>query len=172
MLPLVGGTYALTVASEIAIFVIFAASLHFLMSVGGLASFGHAAYFGLGAYGVALLAKFAGLPMIVCLLLGPMLGLLGAAVFGFFAVQLSGVYFAMLTLAFAQIVWSIAFQWVAVTGGDNGILGVWPETMGGKPGAFLLAFARHRRAGGRGAADHAVLAVRLCVAGDPGLSAA
>jgi branched-chain amino acid transport system permease protein len=126
-LPLVGGNYALTVGSEIAIFVIFAASLHFLMSVGGLASFGHAAYFGLGAYGVAFLAKLAGLPMILSLLLGPLLGCLGAAVFGFFAVQLSGVYFAMLTLAFAQIVWSIAFQWVAVTGGDNDILGVWPE---------------------------------------------
>jgi branched-chain amino acid transport system permease protein len=126
-LPLIGGNYALTVGSEIAIFVIFAASLHFLMSVGGLASFGHAAYFGLGAYGVAFLAKLAGLPMILSLLLGPLLGLLGAALFGFFAVQLSGVYFAMLTLAFAQIVWSIAFQWVAVTGGDNGILGVWPE---------------------------------------------
>ena len=126
-LPLFAGNYALTVGSEIAIFVIFAASLHFLMSVGGLASFGHAAYFGLGAYGVAFLAKLAGLPMIVSLLLGPLLGMVGAVVFGFFAVQLSGVYFAMLTLAFAQIVWSVAFQWVALTGGDNGILGVWPE---------------------------------------------
>jgi branched-chain amino acid transport system permease protein len=126
-LPLFGGNYALTVGSEIAIFVIFAVSLHFLMSVGGLASFGHAAYFGLGAYGVAFLAKLAGLPMLLCLALGPLLGCLGAAVFGFFAVQLSGVYFAMLTLAFAQIVWSIAFQWVELTGGDNGILGVWPE---------------------------------------------
>jgi branched-chain amino acid transport system permease protein len=135
-LPLIGGNYALTVGSEIAIFVIFAASLHFLMSVGGLASFGHAAYFGLGAYGVALLAKLAGLPMIVCLLLGPLLGLAGAAVFGFFAVQLSGVYFAMLTLAFAQIVWSIAFQWVEVTGGDNGILGVWPESWAASPSHF------------------------------------
>jgi branched-chain amino acid transport system permease protein len=127
-LPLFSGNYALTVGAEIAIFVIFAASLHFLMSVGGLASFGHAAYFGLGAYGVAFLAKLAGLPMILCLMLGPLLGCLGAAVFGFFAVQLSGVYFAMLTLAFAQIVWSIAFQWVEVTGGDNGILGVWPSS--------------------------------------------
>jgi branched-chain amino acid transport system permease protein len=136
MLPLFAGNYALTVGSEIAIFVIFAASLHFLMSVGGLASFGHAAYFGLGAYGVAFLAKAAGLPMIVSLLLGPLLGLLGAAVFGFFAVQLSGVYFAMLTLAFAQIVWSIAFQWVAVTGGDNGILGVWPEKWAAGPASF------------------------------------
>ncbi len=135
-LPLIGGNYALTVGSEIAIFVIFATSLHFLMSVGGLASFGHAAYFGLGAYGVAFLAKLAGLPMIACLLLGPLLGCLGAAVFGFFAVQLSGVYFAMLTLAFAQIVWSIAFQWVAVTGGDNGILGVWPERWAASPSHF------------------------------------
>src|SRR5512140_2944490 len=135
-LPFVSGNYALTVGSEIAIFVIFAASLHFLMSVGGLASFGHAAYFGLGAYGVAFLAKLAGLPMIGCLLLGPLLGFAGAAVFGFFAVQLSGVYFAMLTLAFAQIVWSIAFQWVAVTGGDNGILGLWPEKWAASPSHF------------------------------------
>lgn len=135
-LPLFAGNYALTVGSEIAIFVIFAVSLHFLMSVGGLASFGHAAYFGLGAYGVAFLAKMAGLPMIVCLLLGPLLGCMGAAVFGFFAVQLSGVYFAMLTLAFAQIVWSIAFQWVSVTGGDNGILGVWPEKWAASPSHF------------------------------------
>ena len=135
-LPLVAGNYALSVGAEIAIFVIFAASLHFLMSVGGLASFGHAAYFGLGAYGVAFLAKMAGLPMILCLLLGPLLGGLGAAVFGFFSVQLSGVYFAMLTLAFAQIVWSIAFQWVAVTGGDNGILGVWPERWASSPAHF------------------------------------
>ncbi|MBR1163629.1 ABC transporter permease [Bradyrhizobium elkanii] len=135
-LPFVAGNYVLTVGSEIATFVIFAVSLHFLMSVGGLASFGHAAYFGLGAYGVALLAKMAGLPMIACLLLGPLLGLLGAAVFGFFAVQLSGVYFAMLTLAFAQIVWSIAFQWVSVTGGDNGILGVWPEKWAASPSHF------------------------------------
>src|SRR6516225_3595702 len=135
-LPFFGGNYALTVGAEIAIFVIFAVSLHFLMSVGGLASFGHAAYFGLGAYGVAFLAKMAGLPMIVCLLLGPLLGCMGAAVFGFFAVRLSGVYFAMLTLAFAQIVWSIAFQWVSVTGGDNGILGVWPEGWAASPARF------------------------------------
>jgi branched-chain amino acid transport system permease protein len=135
-LPLIGGNYALTVGSEIAIFVVFAASLHFVMSAGGLASFGHAAYFGLGAYGVALLAKLAGLPMIVCLLLGPLLGLAGAILFGFFAVQLSGVYFAMLTLAFAQIVWSIAFQWIEVTGGDNGILGVWPEKWAASPSHF------------------------------------
>ena len=154
-LTLIGGNYALTVGSEIAIFVIFAASLHFLMSVGGLASFGHAAYFGLGAYGVAFLAKMAGLPMLLSLLLGPFLGLAGAAVFGFFAVQLSGVYFAMLTLAFAQIVWSIAFQWVEVTGGDNGILGVWPERWAASPSHFYWLSI--------GIAALAVAALRLVV---------
>jgi branched-chain amino acid transport system permease protein len=141
-LPLLGSNYALIVGAEIAIFVIFAVSLHFMMSVGGMASFGHAAYFGLGAYGVAFLAKLAGLPMIACLLLGPLLGLFGAIIFGWFSVQLSGVYFAMLTLAFAQIVWSIAFQWVDVTGGDNGILGVWPAALVATPARFYwLALA-------------------------------
>ena len=50
-----------------------------------------------------------------------------ALLFGWFCVRLSGVYLAMLTLAFAQIAWSVAFQWASVTGGDNGILGVWPD---------------------------------------------
>jgi branched-chain amino acid transport system permease protein len=138
LLPLAYRTspYALVLGIDVLIAILFATSLHFIMGPGGMHSFGHAAYFGLGAYGVAFLAKAAGLPMIVSLLLGPLLGLLGAAVFGFFAVQLSGVYFAMLTLAFAQIVWSIAFQWVTVTGGDNGILGVWPDKWAAGPASF------------------------------------
>jgi branched-chain amino acid transport system permease protein len=93
--------------------------------------------------------------MIASLLLGPLLGCLGAAVFGFFAVQLSGVYFAMLTLAFAQIVWSIAFQWVAVTGGDNGILGVWPEKWASGPAGFYWLSI--------GVAALAVVALRIIV---------
>ncbi|MDJ1158960.1 ABC transporter permease [Chelatococcus sp. SYSU_G07232] len=142
LLPLVAGDYALTVGSEIIIFALFAASLHFLMTVGGLASFGHAAYFGLGAYGAAFAAKAAGLPMEAALLAGPLLGLAGAALFGWFCVRLSGVYFAMLTLAFAQITWSVAFQWVEVTGGDNGILGVWPSPWAAGPrGFYWLALA-------------------------------
>ncbi len=127
LLPFVLGSYGLSVATEAAIFVLFAASLHLLVSVGGLVSFGHAAYLGLGAYGAALGVKMLGLSMIPALVAGSILGALGAAVVGWFAVSLTGVYFAMLTLAFAQILWSIAFEWVSVTGGDNGILGVWPS---------------------------------------------
>ena len=124
--PLALGPYGLTVATEIAIFVLFAASLHLLVSVGGLASFGHAAFLGIGCYGAALAVKMAGSPMLPALVAGPVLAALGAAMIGWFVVRLSGVYAAMLTLAFAQILWSIAFQWTPVTGGDNGLLGIWP----------------------------------------------
>ena len=127
LLPLVAGNYALTVASEVLIFMLFAASLHLLVGAGGLVSFGHAAYFGLGAYGAALALKQLGLTMVPALVAGPLLGFLGAFLFGWFCVRLSGVYFAMLTLAFAQILWSVAFQWTEVTGGDNGLIGVWPS---------------------------------------------
>ncbi|MGF6934311.1 branched-chain amino acid transport system permease protein [Paraburkholderia sp. UCT70] len=121
---------------EIMIAVLFAASLHFIMGPGGLHSFGHAAYFGLGAYGAALFLKVLNLPMEAALLLGPLLAVVGALVFGWFCVRLSGVYLAMLTLAFAQIVWSVVFQWDDVTGGSNGILGLWPSNWLSSPVAF------------------------------------
>lgn len=126
-IPLMLGDYALTVATEILIMMLFAASVHLLMSVAGIAPFGHAVFFGLGGYGAAFAIKFMGAPMWAALMAGPSFALLAAVVFGWFCVRLSGVYFAMLTLAFAQIIWSIAFQWVGVTGGDNGIVGLWPE---------------------------------------------
>ncbi len=125
LLPLTGDEYRLILLTEILVLAVFAASLQFLMGTGGMASFGHAAYFGLGAYGAALATRH-GAPMAVALAAAPALALAGATVFGWFCVRLSGVYLAMLTLAFAQIVWSIAFQWDAVTGGSNGLVGVWP----------------------------------------------
>ena len=136
LLPLVGGAYLMTVGAEILIFAIFAISLQFLMSGGGLASFGHAAYFGLGAYAAAFLTKHLGLPTVPALLLAPIAGFVGAVLFGWFSVRLAGVYLAMLTLAFAQIVWSLAFQWVSVTGGDNGMLGLWPDAWLATPARF------------------------------------
>lgn len=135
-LPAVLSPYGLTVATEVAIFALYAASLHLILSVGGLVSFGHAASFGLGAYGAALAAKALALPMPLALAAGPALAAAGAAIVGWFAMPLSGVYLAMLTLAFAQILWSIAFQWVAVTGGDNGILGVWPAAAVASPAGY------------------------------------
>jgi branched-chain amino acid transport system permease protein len=124
--PLVVGDYAQVLLIETLIFVLFAASLHFLMGPGGMVSFGHAAYFGLGAYGAAMLVKYLAVPMLPTLAIAPLIAGFGALVFGWFCVRLSGVYLAMLTLAFAQIVWSVVFQWYDVTGGDNGLLGIWP----------------------------------------------
>ena len=142
LFPVVATPYMLNVASEVLIFALFAASLHFMMGAGGLVSFGHAAYFGLGSYGAALAVKQAGLGMAAGLVAGPLLAGAGALVFGWFCVRLSGVYLAMLTMAFAQIVWSIAFQWVSVTGGDNGLLGVWPQAPFNNPAAlYWLALA-------------------------------
>src|SRR5260370_26124357 len=96
------------------------------MEVIGMVSFGHAAYFGLGAYGAALLLKLAGLPMPAAFVVVPLVAALAAAVFGYFCVRLTSIYFAMLTLAFAQIVYAIVHQWDDVTGGDNGAPGVSP----------------------------------------------
>lgn len=135
-LPLVGDAYAVSVATEVAIFALFAVSLHMLIGVGGMLSFGHAAVFGLGAYGSALAVKLLGLPFLAALLAAPLTAAVGAAVAGWFCVRLSGVYLAMLTLAFAQIVWSVAFQWTEVTGGDNGLLGLWPPRWAGRPEVF------------------------------------
>ena len=125
VLPLTGDEYRSILATDILVFTLFAASLQLVMGTGGMASFGHAAYFGLGAYAAALAAKH-GIPMEAALLLSPLAAVAGALAIGWFCVRLSGVYMAMLTLAFAQIIWSIAFQWDDVTGGSNGIVGVWP----------------------------------------------
>ncbi|WP_370232731.1 ABC transporter permease [Neptunomonas phycophila] len=128
--------YAEIILVEIFIAVLFAASLHFIMGPGGMHSFGHAAYFGLGAYGAAILVTAWHLPMELALIFGPLLAVLGALLFGWFSVRLSGVYLAMLTLAFAQIVWSIVYQWDDVTGGSNGIFGVWPADWLSSSSAF------------------------------------
>ncbi len=141
-LPLAAPDSLLLILTELLIFTIFAASLHFMMGPGGLASFGHAAYFGLGAYGAALAVKWLGAPMEPALLFAPFLAGIAGVVFGWFCVRLSGVYLAMLTLAFAQIAWATAFQWVELTGGDNGILGVWPSAWAvSKTAFYYLALA-------------------------------
>jgi branched-chain amino acid transport system permease protein len=141
LLPAFASGYAELVATEILILALFAASLHFIMSIGGLVSFGHAAYFGLGAYTAGLLMQHLSAPMGVAVAAAPLVAAAVAMVFGFFVIRLSGVYLAMLTLAFAQIVWSVAFQsgW---TGGDNGVLGIWPPAwLGSKTGYYYFVLA-------------------------------
>jgi branched-chain amino acid transport system permease protein len=128
LLPLAVGGYTLFLLIEIFCLALFAQSLHFILGPGGMVSFGHAAYFGLGAYGAGLLVKHLAARMELALLGAPLLAFAGALLFGWFCVRLAGVYLAMLSLAFAQIAYAIVFQSYEVTGGDNGLVGIWPSS--------------------------------------------
>ncbi len=119
-----GGDYARALASDALILLIFGVSLQAMMALGGLVSFGHAAFFGLGAYGAALSHTLWGATLPVALAAGCGLALAVAAVFGAAVVRSAGVYLAMLSLALAQVIWATATQWVALTGGDNGVIGL------------------------------------------------
>jgi len=137
VLPAVLSTYQLYLAAEVLIFGLAATSLNLLVGYAGMVSFGHAAYFGAASYLVALLMKHAGLSMWSVLLLAPVGSTALAAVFGLFCVRLSRIYFAMLTLAFAQLTYTIVFQWYDVTGGDTGLLGVVPADQVAEPQAYF-----------------------------------
>jgi len=141
LVPVFFSGYALVLLIDIMVFALFSVSLFFIMGPGGMHSFGHAAYFGLGAYGAGLLVRN-GAAMETGLFAGPLLAGIGALVFGWFCVRLSGVYLAMLTLAFAQIAWSIVFQWDAFTGGSNGLIGIWPAPwLASKTAYYYLSLA-------------------------------
>jgi len=131
-----------------------AISLNFLLGYTGVLSFGHAAYFGLGAYGVGMIIRYAVPSTGLGIVVGTLVGTVAAAVIGPLIIRLRGVYFAMVTIAFGQVFYFIAFRWSDVTGGDDGLSG-WtrlPINLGitnidilHKPTAFyylaLVAFA-------------------------------
>ncbi len=123
-------------ATEVAIMALFASSLGFLINYGGMVSFGHAAYFGLGAYGFALSAVKLGLPLWLAVIFGPLTAAFGALLFGALCVRLTHIYFAMLTLACSEIVFTVLFQAYDYTGGDNGITNFMPPRFGLTPQVY------------------------------------
>lgn len=140
-LPLMSSVlpYAMVLGIDVLVAVLFACSLHLILGPAGLHSFGHAAYFGVGAYVAALGVLRGGWPMEAMLLLAPLVTAGVAMGLAWFLLRLSGVYLAMLTLAFGQILWAIGFQWDAVTGGSNGLTGVWPSAwLSARPVYFSL----------------------------------
>jgi branched-chain amino acid transport system permease protein len=111
--------------TEVFIWALFAVAFNLLMGYTGLISFGQAAYLGIGGYATGLLLKkVVGFPFALGLIAAPIAGALAALIIGYFCIRLSHVYFAMLTLAFSQIVFFTAFKWYDFTGGDNGLIGV------------------------------------------------
>lgn len=125
------GEFWIWVTTEMIIMALFATSLNLVLGFGGMVSFGHAAFFGVGAYTVALLMKKAGVSLLLALIAAPCVAGITAAIVGWFCVRLIGLYFAILTLAFGQLIFMIAFQWYTFTGGDDGIHGIpRPEFLG------------------------------------------
>jgi branched-chain amino acid transport system permease protein len=159
------GDYGRSLAEDVMVMMLFGLSLQWMMALGGLVSFGHAAFFALGAYGAALshLHWAAGLP--AALAAGMALALAVAVAFGALVVRSSGVYLAMLSLALAQMIWAGATQWVGLTGGDNGLIGLrliapesralWDAALGVFMLLALAGMARVARSS-RGAALQAV----------------
>jgi branched-chain amino acid transport system permease protein len=110
-------------ATRIVVMGLAAMALNFLLGFTGVLSFGHAAYFGLGAYGTAMAIKYLGTGSIPAIVLGVIIATIAAMIIGALIIKLRGVYFAMVTIAFGQVFYFIAFRWNAVTGGDDGLTG-------------------------------------------------
>ena len=125
--PWVLARHQLSILTDLLIFGLFALSLDLIMGYTGMVSFGHAAYFGLGAYGSALVLIHFGQPIPVALLAGALLAGVIAVPVGWFSTRAREIYFAMLTLAFAQLLYTVAYKWRDLTGGSDGIAGV-PKT--------------------------------------------
>ena len=121
ILPPFLSSFLLTLLTQALIYAILAMSLDIILGYTGLASLGHAAYFGLGAYSVGILATRYGAGFWATLPAGVLLAVAVAAIFGLVALRSTGVYFLMITLALGMVVWGLAHRWVTMTQGDNGI---------------------------------------------------
>lgn len=130
LLPAVLSDFWIFIAIEILAFALYAVSFNLLMGYGGMLSFGHAAFFGVGAYAGGLLVKQAGftsLGAFAWVMPGAMVcAAVAAAVIGFFSVRRSGIYFAMLTFAFQMLLYTVALKATGLTGGDDGLTGLRP----------------------------------------------
>jgi branched-chain amino acid transport system permease protein len=111
-------------AVNILIFGLFAVGFNLIFGYAGMLSFGHAAFFGLGAYGCGIAIARFGIPWLPALMCGVVLATVGAAIIGGLAIRTRGIYFAMVTLALSQVIYYGAYQWVAMTGGEDGLRGV------------------------------------------------
>jgi branched-chain amino acid transport system permease protein len=120
----IGGEYYVNLASQVLIAAIFAMSLNLLVGYGGMTSLGHAAYLGVAAYATAWLALRSGLGPLAAGAAALAITTVMAAFYGLLALRASGLAFLMITLALGQILWGLAYRWVSVTGGDNGLSGL------------------------------------------------
>jgi branched-chain amino acid transport system permease protein len=136
LVPLFGGRYEIYLATEILIFALFAMSLNLMLGFGGLISFGHAAYFAIGAYSIGVFGTTLQWPFVLTFVGTVVVSAAAAFVIGYFCVRLKSIFLAMLTLAFGQFIWAIAFQWRSVTKGDTGFIGIRVPALISTPQSF------------------------------------
>ncbi len=129
VLPMFVGEFWVLVLTEILILGLFAVSFNMIFGYMGQLSFGHAAFYGVGAYTTGLLMVKAGVPLGLSLPASMITAGAVALVLGYFCIRLTGIYFAILTMAFGQLIFYIIFQWYSFTGGDNGLQGIKPPAM-------------------------------------------
>ena len=130
ILPPLLTSYWLTILIQMLIYAVLAMSLNILMGYTGLASFGHCAYFGTSAYAVAILSTKYKVGFLGCVSGGLFAALFVAAIFGLLVAHTQGVYFLMITLALGMVIFGLAYRWVTMTGGDNGIAGIYRPEIG------------------------------------------
>jgi branched-chain amino acid transport system permease protein len=124
LLPFILDQNWLSLVNEMLIMALAGCALNLMLGYTGMVSFGPAGLYGAGAYTTAILLARYGVPFPVAVICAPILAAVIGAVVGWFCVRRSAVYFALLTLAFSQIIWTIIFTWYDFTGGDNGIVSI------------------------------------------------
>jgi branched-chain amino acid transport system permease protein len=124
ILPPFLSEYWLTILTQMLIYGILAMSLDILMGYTGVPSFGHCAYFGASAYVIAILSTRYQVGLLGCVTSSLLTSVVIASIFGLLVAHTAGVYFLMITLALGMTIWGLAYRWVSMTGGDNGIAGI------------------------------------------------
>ncbi len=141
LLPLWAPKMWLHLIIEILIVALFAMSLNMILGRAGLPSFGHAAFYAVGGYTLAIFIMKLHLPFVISLIAAPVVAAVFAVPIGYFSIRLTGIHFAILTMGFGQILWAIAHKWYGFTGGDDGLTGIpLPAVISGPKGFYYLAF--------------------------------
>jgi branched-chain amino acid transport system permease protein len=139
--PFVISDFWVFVLIESLVFALYAVTFNLLLGYGGMIAFGHAAFFGIGAYTLAVLLKKSELPVLLAAALSPAMAALCGAIVAYFCLRLRGIYLGMLTFSFQMLAYTVVFKWYELTGGDDGLSGLtFAGPLGTPRGFYYLSF--------------------------------
>jgi branched-chain amino acid transport system permease protein len=122
--PFMVSDFWIFVFIEMLVFALYAVTFNLLLGYGGMLAFGHAAFFGIGAYSLAIMMKKLGIGTLPAAIAAPVISAVAAMIVGYFCVRLTGIYFGMLTFAFQMLAYTVVFKSYDLTGGDDGLSGI------------------------------------------------